>query len=133
MAQTVRLPNMSLSVANTDAVTVGSRVAGLVTSGPTIMRSVAERICEWMTYGSCHRMCESNVQAWVKPSSSARRESSITRPGGRVGLERQAEVHGDPGLSGPPGPVEGAERQLVQRPHRQLEVLDRRCPRPWCG
>ena len=47
--QIVRLPNMSFSVANTDAVTVGSRVAGFVTSGPTLMRSVAARICEWMT------------------------------------------------------------------------------------
>ena len=41
---TVRLPNMSLSVANSDAVTVQSRVAGLVTIGPTVMRWVAERI-----------------------------------------------------------------------------------------
>jgi hypothetical protein len=47
--QMVRLPNMSLSVANTEAVTVGSRVAGLVTRGPTVIRSVAERIWEWMT------------------------------------------------------------------------------------
>ena len=49
MAQTVRLPNMSLSVANTEAVTVGSRDGGLVTRGPTIIRSVAESTCEWMT------------------------------------------------------------------------------------
>ncbi len=49
IAQTVRLPNMSLSVAKTDAVTLGSRVAGFVTSGPTIMRSVAARTWEWMT------------------------------------------------------------------------------------
>ena len=33
---TVRLPNISLSVANTHAVTVQSRVAGFVTIGPTI-------------------------------------------------------------------------------------------------
>ncbi len=46
MPQTVRLPNMSFSVAKSDAVTVGSRVAGLVTNGPTMMRSVAESICE---------------------------------------------------------------------------------------
>ena len=37
MPQTVRLPNMSLSVANSEAVTVQSRVPGLVTIGPTIM------------------------------------------------------------------------------------------------
>jgi hypothetical protein len=46
MPQTVRLPNMSLSVANSEPVTVGSRVAGLVTNGPTMMRSVAASICE---------------------------------------------------------------------------------------
>ena len=43
--QIVRLPNMSLSVANSDAVTVGSRVAGFVTNGPTMIRSVAASIC----------------------------------------------------------------------------------------
>ena len=36
MPHTVRLPYISLSVANTDAVTVQSRVAGLVTIGPTV-------------------------------------------------------------------------------------------------
>jgi hypothetical protein len=36
MPQTVRLPNISLSVANNDAVTVQSRVAGFVTIGPTV-------------------------------------------------------------------------------------------------
>ena len=35
----------SLSVANSDAVTVGSRVAGFVTNGPTVIRSVATSIC----------------------------------------------------------------------------------------
>jgi hypothetical protein len=46
MPQIVRLPNMSLRVAKTEAVTEGSRVAGLVTKGPTIILSVAERIWE---------------------------------------------------------------------------------------
>ncbi len=41
--QTVRLPYISFSVANGDAVTVQSRVPGLVTIGPTITR-VAARI-----------------------------------------------------------------------------------------
>ena len=41
---TVRLPNMSFRVANSEAVTVQSRVAGLVTIGPTMTRCVAERI-----------------------------------------------------------------------------------------
>jgi hypothetical protein len=35
MPQTVRLPNMSLSVAKVEAVTSQSRVPGLVTIGPT--------------------------------------------------------------------------------------------------
>ena len=46
MPHTVRLPNMSFSVANRDAVTDQSRVPGLVTIGPTISREVAARICE---------------------------------------------------------------------------------------
>jgi len=44
MPQTVRSPNMSLRVANIDAVTVQSRVPGLVTIGPTFMVWVADRI-----------------------------------------------------------------------------------------
>ena len=40
----VRLPYISLRVANTDAVTVQSRVAGLVTIGPTMMRLVRSRM-----------------------------------------------------------------------------------------
>ncbi len=40
MPQMVRLPNISFSVANVDAVTVQSRVAGLVTIGPTIILRV---------------------------------------------------------------------------------------------
>ena len=44
MPQTVRLPNISFSVAKIDAVTVQSRVAGLVTIGPTITRLVRLRI-----------------------------------------------------------------------------------------
>ena len=46
MPHTVRLPNMSFSVANSDAVTDGSRDSGLVTIGPTMISEVAERICE---------------------------------------------------------------------------------------
>ena len=36
MPQIVRLPYISFSVANSDAMTVQSRVAGLVTIGPTV-------------------------------------------------------------------------------------------------
>ena len=46
MPQIVRLPYISLSVANVEAVTVQSRVAGLVTIGPTINRCVSLRIRE---------------------------------------------------------------------------------------
>jgi len=46
MPHTVRLPYISLRVAKTDAVTVQSRVAGLVTIGPTVIRFVAARIAE---------------------------------------------------------------------------------------
>ena len=44
MPHTVRLPYISLRVAKTDAVTVQSRVAGLVTIGPTMTRLVSARI-----------------------------------------------------------------------------------------
>ena len=44
MPQTVRLPYISLRVANREAVTVQSRVDGLVTIGPTITRCVRSRI-----------------------------------------------------------------------------------------
>ena len=44
MPQMVRLPNISFSVANEDAVTVQSRVAGLVTIGPTVIVRVCARI-----------------------------------------------------------------------------------------
>ena len=44
MPQTVRLPYISLSVANSEAMTVQSRVAGLVTIGPTVSRWVRSRI-----------------------------------------------------------------------------------------
>ncbi len=47
--QTVRLPYISFNVANTDAVTVQSRVAGLVTNGPTLIVWVSARIALWMT------------------------------------------------------------------------------------
>ena len=44
MPQTVRFPYISFSVANSDAITVQSRVAGFVTIGPTMILWVASRI-----------------------------------------------------------------------------------------
>lgn len=61
--QTVRLPNMSLSVANSEASTVQSRVDGLVTIGPTLILRVAASICGYTTKGSCHSSGESKVHA----------------------------------------------------------------------
>ena len=46
MPQTVRLPNISLRVANSDAVTDQSRVPGLVTMGPTTIDVVRASACE---------------------------------------------------------------------------------------
>ena len=43
---TVRLPYMSFSVANSDAVTEKSLVPGLVTIGPTVSDDVAARTAE---------------------------------------------------------------------------------------
>ena len=44
MPHTVRLPYISFSVAKSEAVTVQSLVAGLVTIGPTVTLRVAARI-----------------------------------------------------------------------------------------
>ena len=44
MPHTVRGPNWSFSVANSEAVTDGSRVSGLVTNGPTLTFEVCARI-----------------------------------------------------------------------------------------
>src|SRR5947208_12418973 len=74
-----------------------------------------------MTYGSCHRMCESNVHAWLKPSASARRVMSITRcAGGSVCRVTPMSMP----LRLRPG--ERAPGELVEGPHGELEVLRRR-------
>ena len=64
---TVRLPNISFSVANTLAVTVQSRVSGFVTIGPTITLRVFARIWVKIGNGSCHSRWLSNVQTWLNP------------------------------------------------------------------
>jgi hypothetical protein len=46
MPHTVRLPKVSLSVANSEAITDQSLVPGLVTIGPTVIAVVADRIRE---------------------------------------------------------------------------------------
>ena len=116
---------MSLSVANSEPVTVGSRVAGFVTNGPTMIRSVAASICEWMTYGSCHRMCESNVQACVKPRRSARWVSSTTRLAGgsvwkvtpksmRVTSSGRPAPRSDAGARRPAGLLSAAQSSVLR-------------------
>ena len=84
MPHTVRLPYISFNVAYVLAVTVQSRVAGLVTIGPTITLRVSARIWLKITYGSCHKMWLSNVQTWEKPNMSAFLARSITRADGGV-------------------------------------------------
>src|SRR3954465_13505177 len=79
---TVRLPYISLRVAKVDAVTVQSRVAGLVRHGPTVTGRAAARAGLGMTYGSCQTMCESKVHTELKPRSSACLASSTTRAAG---------------------------------------------------
>ena len=93
MAQTVRSPNMSFSVANTEAVTVQSRVPGFVTIGPTIIFWVAASMALWITNGSCQSTWLSNVYAWVNPRSSAFRASSTTRhAGGSVCITKPKSI-----------------------------------------
>ncbi len=62
MPQIVRLPYVSFSVANIDAITDQSRVPGLVTIGPMTIADVSARIRGYSTNVSCQSTCESNVQ-----------------------------------------------------------------------
>jgi hypothetical protein len=71
-----------LRVANVEAVTVQSRDSGLVTIGPTMIRSVWDRTWEYRTNGSCHSTTESNVQKWEKPAASAATARSIRADAG---------------------------------------------------
>ena len=62
MPRSIRPPDSSLSSASSEAVTDGSRVAGLVTQVPSRRRVVAWAISVSSGYGSRHRTCESNSQ-----------------------------------------------------------------------
>ena len=62
MPMIIRPPEMSWSVANALAVTVGSRVPGFVTFSPRWSVEVACAAIVSSGYGSCQRMCESYVQ-----------------------------------------------------------------------
>src|ERR1700749_2982297 len=60
MPQIVRLPKLSFSVANIDAITDQSRVPGLVTIGPTIIVDVDSRMRGYKTNRSRHRTWGAN-------------------------------------------------------------------------
>ena len=72
MPQIVRLPYMSFSVANMDAITDQSRVPGFVTIGPIVIVDVSARIRGKITNVSCHSTWESNVHPYPNPAASAR-------------------------------------------------------------
>ena len=78
-------PRSSWSVANALAVTVGSRVPGLVTLSPSFSVFVSSAAIVSSGYGSCQRMCESYVQPYSKPWLSASESSSTTRLAGGSG------------------------------------------------
>src|SRR5919109_1521999 len=65
-----------------------------------------------MTYGSCQRMWESNVHAYLKPSASARWVSSTTRRcGGSVWNVTPKSISGSPRDVAPERPAAGAARR----------------------
>src|SRR5919108_469601 len=98
IAITMRPSEMSCIVAYQLAVIVGSRMPGLVTKCPSLIRLVSFAASGSVAYDSSQRMCESYVQAYSKPCRSASRISSIIRwyGGGRGG----GTPH--PGEGGPP-------------------------------
>ena len=93
MPHTVRLPYISFRVANSEAVTVQSRVAGFVTIGPTFNLCVASRIRLKITNGSSHSRWESNahmLRETVRLGPPSELDHARRR---RVGLEDDSEVH----------------------------------------
>jgi hypothetical protein len=85
MPITIRPFEMSCIVAYQLAVTVGSRMPGFVTQWPSLIFSVAAATSGKVAYESCQRMCESYVQPYSKPCSSAFCISSISRVYGGSG------------------------------------------------
>ena len=67
MPRSIRPLLISFSSARVDAVTDGSRVAGLVTHVPSRMLLGVPAIRVSAGYGSRHRTWESNTQPWAKP------------------------------------------------------------------
>src|SRR6185437_11294083 len=85
MPQIVRLPYVSFSVANMDAITDQSRVPGLVTIGPMTIAEVSPRIRGYSTNVSCHSTWESNVHPYPNPAASARFIMATTLVAGGFG------------------------------------------------
>src|SRR5439155_16301213 len=76
--RSMRPPEISSRTARVEAVTLGSRVAGLVTQVPSRIRSVACARSARRTYGSRHRTWLSKSQPYENPLASARRASSTS-------------------------------------------------------
>ena len=70
MPSSIRPPEIRFRVANKLAVTVKSRVAGLVTQVPRRMRLVFAAISVSSGYGSFHSTCESKIQPYSNPALS---------------------------------------------------------------
>ena len=79
MPNSMRPPEIRLSVAKRLAVTVRSRTAGLVTHGPSRMLRVAFAIRVRSGYGSFHSTWESKIHPYSNPASSACRVSATMR------------------------------------------------------
>src|SRR5256885_6887716 len=79
MPSSMRPPEIKFRVANRLAVTVRSRVAGLVTHVPSRMRCVLVAIRVKSGYGSFHKTCESKIQPYLNPALSAWRVKATTR------------------------------------------------------
>ena len=79
MPITIRPPEITCSVAYRLASTVGSRVPGLVTKCPSFIRVVRSAASVRSGVDSCQRTCESYVQPYSNPCSSASSISSRKR------------------------------------------------------
>ena len=79
MPRSIRPPDSSLSTASREAVTEGSRVAGLVTHVPRRIRLVDWAMRVRSGYGSRQRTCESNSQPCSNPAVSAWLARAVVR------------------------------------------------------
>src|SRR6202165_5869626 len=92
MPITIRPPEISFRVASALAVTVGSRVPGLVTQGPILMVRGVAAISVKLGYASCQSTCESKSHAYSKPWASASLVRSTHRLGGGSGAKQTPKL-----------------------------------------